>query len=153
MSTTPLTAVALAAQLHGRTYGKELTREEAAAAKAAGLVVVFGYSDDNMELRGAIDDEVGCYDGGTALVDTQGLLPDYENIEKDERDLLRTYFAREQNAVPVEAICGQEGYGWIYQTAIPHSTFDIIEDGAKYCRGIVFALADARPLGDAPTPA
>ena len=30
-----------------------------ALAKELGFVVVFGYSDDNAELRGAIDDEIG----------------------------------------------------------------------------------------------
>lgn len=52
--------------LNGREYGDEITREEEAMAKAHGLVVVFGYSDDNMEFCGAITDEVGCYDGGYA---------------------------------------------------------------------------------------
>lgn len=41
--------------LSGRDYMNEITRGEEEQAKAAGLVVVFGYSDDNMELRGAID--------------------------------------------------------------------------------------------------
>lgn len=35
------------------------------------------------------------------------------------------------------------GYSWIYQTDIPHATFEIVEGDDPYCRGIVFALADA----------
>lgn len=50
--------------LDGREYLHEITKEEEALAKELGFVVVFGYSDDNAELRGAIDDEIGCYDGG-----------------------------------------------------------------------------------------
>lgn len=60
-----MTAAELAALLNGREYRKEMSRDEEQVAKAAGLVVVFGASDDLMELRGAISDEVGCYDGGT----------------------------------------------------------------------------------------
>ena len=45
----------------------ELARiaEEERLAKENGLVVVFGYSDDNIELRGAINNEAGCFDGGS----------------------------------------------------------------------------------------
>ena len=31
---------------------------------------------------------------------------------------------------------------WTYMTDIPHATFDVMDDGELYCRGIVFALAD-----------
>ena len=31
---------------------------------------------------------------------------------------------------------------WSYLTDIPHKTFDIMEDGEIYCRGIVFSLDD-----------
>lgn len=33
---------------------------------------------------------------------------------------------------------------WAYKTDIPHVTFDVVEDGELYCRGIVFRLADAK---------
>jgi hypothetical protein len=36
----------------------EINKAEERQAKDAGLVVVFGYSDDGVELRGAIHDEV-----------------------------------------------------------------------------------------------
>ncbi len=57
-----MNAKQLAAQLNGREYGSEITKEEEAAAKKAGLVVVYGASDDLVELRGAIEEEVGAYD-------------------------------------------------------------------------------------------
>lgn len=49
----------MAALLNGRSYGEEITENECAIAQAHGLVVVFGYSDDNVELRRAIHDEIG----------------------------------------------------------------------------------------------
>jgi hypothetical protein len=40
----------------------------------------------------------------------------------------------------IEAIWGKDGYSWTYKTDIPHATFDIFEDGEKFCRGIVFDI-------------
>jgi hypothetical protein len=135
-----------AALLNGREYPFDLTAEGKAQAKAAGLVVIFGASDDLMELRGAINDEFGCHDGGTALIDGKGLLPDRDSIEDD--DELKDFFARQPDAKTVEALWAAEpGYSWTYKTDVPHATFDIMEDGIVYCRGIVIDVAD---LGVAP---
>lgn len=56
-----MTAKELAIESNGRDTGEEMEWGEAQDAKAAGLVVVYGYSDDNVELCGAINDEVGAY--------------------------------------------------------------------------------------------
>ena len=69
-----MTAKELAEVLSGREYGMEIGREEEKEAKAAGLVVVYGYSDDNVELRGAIDSEEGAYDGTTIYITPTGML-------------------------------------------------------------------------------
>ncbi|KQQ40551.1 hypothetical protein ASF61_06600 [Duganella sp. Leaf126] len=136
----------LAVTLDGREYPFDMTKEEQAQAAAAGLVVIFGASDDLMELRGAIDDEFGCYDGGTALIDVQGMLPGRENIEDDVE--LKDYFSREPLARKVEALwCAEDDTSWTYRTDVPHATFDIMEDGIVYCRGIVIDVVD---LGVAP---
>ena len=81
-----MTAKELAEMLSGRKYGMEITSEEARAAKDAGLVVVYGYSDDNVEFAGAIDGEVGAYDGATIHLFQNGILLEpecgiAENIE------------------------------------------------------------------------
>jgi len=128
----------LAALLNGREYGKEITNEEAAQAEQSGLVVVYGASDDLMEFCGAISDEVGCSDGGTAYLNSEGLL---EN-KCDDSDC--PYFAKlKEQAATIEALwCKEEGYSFTYKTDIPHETFEIVEDGEPYCRGIVFSLSD-----------
>lgn len=134
-----MTKEELAARLNGRQYRNEITAGEAAEAKAAGLVVVYGYSDDNMEFEGAIRDEIGCYDGGTAYLTRDGLLQnDCDDDECPHFEKLK------QKASTIEAIWspGDEQYSWIYKTDIPHATFEIIEDDLPFCRGIVFALAD-----------
>lgn len=128
--------------LNGREYCQEMTKEECLLAKQKGIVVVFGASDDLMEFRGAIHDEVGCYDGGFAYLTPHGLL------ENDCDDHECPYFEKiKAKASTIEAIWDEEGYSWIYKTQIPHETFEIMEDGEKYCRGIVFALSDV-PKGE-----
>jgi hypothetical protein len=131
----------IAAALTGREYPAYIPKEIAQAAKANGLVIVYGQSDDLMEFEGAISDELGANDGTTAYVDAKGLLRDRDSIDND--DDLKDHFAREPHAKPIEALWCKEGdYSWTFKTAIPHETFEIVEDGGPYCRGIVFALAD-----------
>ena len=46
--------------LNGRSYDSEImTTFEEKRAKELGFVVVFGYSDDNAEFRGAYEEEKG----------------------------------------------------------------------------------------------
>lgn len=137
-----MNAKTLAALLNGREYRKEITRDEEAAAKAAGLVVVFGASDDLMEFCGAIDDELGCYDGTSVLVDINGIVPHREEVGDDD-DELEAYLRRKSGAKHIDALwCEEDGYSWTYRTEIPHETFEITDDGQPYCKGIVFALKD-----------
>ena len=139
-----LTKEQLAETLNGNEYGNEITKEQEQQAKESGLVVVFGYSDDNMELRGALDDVFDCYNGGEIKFTKEG-----KEIDEDDMGVLEKY-----NAVPplntIEAIWG-EGYdtgegdercSWQYKTDIPHSTFRVMEDGELYCVGIVFNVSD-----------
>jgi len=137
-----MTKEQLAAKLNGREYGDEITTEETRQAEKSGLLVVFGYSDDNAEFRGAFNDEFGCYNGGEFKVDRKGLLPERENISDDD-EALKDYFKREPKAAIIEALwCKEKGYSWTYKTEVPHATFDIMEEGEKYCRGIVIAMKD-----------
>ena len=127
----------LAQKLNGREYLREITKDEASAAKIAGLVVAFGASDDLMELRGAVDDELDACKGGVAYFNQTGLL---RNECREDRcphfEKLRAL------ATPLTAVWGEGGYSWIFEASFPHETFDVMEDGTKFCRGIVFALAD-----------
>jgi hypothetical protein len=130
----------LAAMITGAEIREEVSPNTTRQAKDAGLVIVFGASDDLMEFRGAIDDEVGA---GSVTVDAQGLMPNFEDIEKHDKDGLRDYFKREGGGKAIEAVWDTDGYSWTYKTTIPHETFEVLEDGKPYCRGIVFRLADA----------
>jgi len=131
-----MTVKELAEKLNGREYGNEITKQEEKEAKQAGLVVIFGYSDDNAKVRGAAYDEIGCYGGGEIFFTPFGILAN----DCDEEDC--PYFAKlKLKAKKVEI---KTGAFWAYATEIPHETFEIMEDDEVYCIGIVFSLSDVK---------
>ena len=147
-------AQALAAAINGIEYDRYFTasmEQFAEKAKAAGLVIAFGASDDLLEFEGAIRDEVGAWNGATALVDAEGVLPSFEQaVDRagDDEDEMERYVARKKAARIIEAVWSDDGagYAWTIKTDIPHETFAIMEDGEGFSRGIVFALADLVPV-------
>ncbi|CAB3784649.1 hypothetical protein [Pararobbsia alpina] len=132
-----MNAKELAQKLNGSQYPFEVGSVIRAEAKAAGLVIVYGASDDLMEFDGAIRDELGAYEGTTAHLDSTGLLEN--GCDNDECPHFEKLKAK---AATIEAVWDDGTYSWTYQTAIPHETFEVLEGDEKYCRGIVFALAD-----------
>jgi hypothetical protein len=127
----------LAAKLNGREYWQ---------VRQAGLVVVFGASDDLIEFRGAIRDEGDCYDGREVLIDAKGVLPSWDSASESEESA-QEYFERKPKARMIKALFAKEGsYTWTYKTDIPHETFEIVKDGEPYCRGIVFNIGEISPL-------
>lgn len=120
--------------INGRKYGYEMFSEgELKVAKRSGIVIVTGASDDLIEFQGAIEDEGGCYDGGTVYFNKEGISQDGET---------------EGYLNKIEAVwCGKRDdkdnvISWSYETDIPHETFMIYEDGEPYCEGIVFSIND-----------
>lgn len=131
-----LTAAEAAMRLNGNRYGDEGSPALFAEMKAAGLVAVFGASDDLMEFRGAIDEELSAYEGTTAFLTSDGLVQN-----ECDNDRCPYHAKREKSAATIEAKWDDGGYSWRYETAIPHVKFVIIEDDESYCEGIVFELA------------
>lgn len=117
----PMTLKEFAALLDGRTYLHEITEEEEALARELGYVVVFGYSDDNAELRGAVDDEIGCYDGGVI----------------EHEDLQGTILAQ---WCPDDVDCS-----WYFSSTLPYEKFYIYEGNDLYCVGAVIDNKKAKP--------
>ena len=138
------TKESLAALLDGREYPMRTTKQEQSDAKAAGLVIVYGASDDLIEFEGAISDEGGCYNGGEFQIDAKGFLPEFDNCEDEES--AADYFARKPHVRKIKAIWDRgDGVSWCYETDIPHATFRVMEDGEVYCIGLVFDLAALEP--------
>lgn len=127
--------------LDGKEYTCEMDEVNEIAVKNDGIVILFGGSDDLMEFRGAINDEVGSYDGGEAYLTEKGLLVN----ECSDSDC--PYFEKEkEKAHRIEAVWDRDGIPWQYETTIPHITFNIMENGKIYCKGIIFELADAKVI-------
>lgn len=126
--------------LDGIEYRCDIDPMDLKYAKDNGAVIVFGASDDLMEFRGAIDDEAGA-SGGSPIYFNQ-----YGEIENACANSFCPYFDRfiHRNTSTITPIWDSEGYSWTYETDIPHETFDIFEDGRKYCRGIVFSIDDVK---------
>lgn len=150
----------LAKQLDGIKHPvhENLSRSIIESAAAHGLVIVYGASDDLMELVGAIHDEFRCFGGGIALVDKQGLLSRFD-AEFDEEPESEDISSRKKAAREIEPLwCKEPGIRWTYRTTIPHESFNVMRDGEVECRGIVFALSEldgvAAPVrGEMTTPA
>lgn len=139
-----MTAEELANALDHREITCKITKEEERQAAENGLVIVFGYSDDNAEFCGAIDDEVGCFGGGTIYLAKDGILPEPECVEGDHCP----YFSTVKKAAKrIEAVWSEtpDTPCWTYETDIPHETFRIFEDGEVWCVGIVFSIKDLAP--------
>ena len=138
-----MTPEQLAAQLDGREYRSVPTEEEHLLAVANGLVIVFGASDDFMELCGGIEDEFYCYEGGTAHITADGL---YEELNDEDQygkvEIMEWLRNQQKPRSAITALWDEGEYAWQYKTDIPHAAFDIVKDDEKYCRGIVFRLSD-----------
>ncbi len=115
-------------------YGAELSKEAEQEAKENGFVVVFGASDDLCEFRGVVEDEVECFDGDNIYINAKGNIANtlFEDFAPDKHPDYKL----------IEAVWGNSGASWTYETDIPHETFTVTEDGELYCIGIVFRLAD-----------
>ena len=137
-----MTAKELAEMLSGREVGNEIGGPVVQWAKESGLVVAYGYSDDNVELCGAINDEVDSYDGGTVYLTETGILesPSCECAE----DCDCPYFdAARKKAKIIKAVWHDKGAPcWTFETDIPHETFTVMENGEPFCVGIVFSMED-----------
>lgn len=129
-----------AKMLDGKEYGYSMfTEGEIQVAKDNGFVIVYGVSDDLVELEGAITDERGCFNGGkihVKAVTDGGIM--FGNCEISNVFSFEAKWCEDKdesgNIIP-----------WTYDVSIEHATFMIYEDGKPYCRGFVFKVVDAEP--------
>jgi hypothetical protein len=137
-----MTKEMLAAQLQGLSYRAEPSKVLLSTAYAAGLVIVYGASDDIIEFRGAWCEEYGAGNGETFLLTPDGVFDNDACIDAC------IYYREAQDKAIREGSkltalwCEEEPYSWTYKTTLPHATFEIYEDDKPYAKGIVFALAD-----------
>ena len=132
--------------LNNNTYGDELDNPynidvEDICCKNK-WVILFPYSDDNLEIRGYINDEIGAYDGGDYQFIKKGEfikdLEEYNTYHKAEYDQIID--ADNDNAhIFVKWCLKDTGYIWYIDTDYTEvAYFDIIseddEDNEKWAR-------------------
>jgi len=139
------TKESLAAILDGREIGNEVQGLDLPQIKAAGLLIVYGASDDLVEFDGVFRDEAGA--GSNAKVikfDAKGLPQEWEEFINDcvTIETAKAQIARLENAKSLTAFWCREkgGPSWTFETSLPHAKFKIMEDGEVFCEGLVIQL-------------
>lgn len=127
----------LAKLLNGRQYRREITKEESLIAAASGLVVIYGYSDDNIELNGAITDEVGMWKGGLLFINKKDL-----SVSKIRGRVQTNTPLSDDETIVINVGWYKPGtdHSWHLSTDAPHECFDILDDDEKFCRGLVIQI-------------
>lgn len=144
-----MTKEMLAEQLNGNLNRYEIDKEQERLAKESGLIVIFGASDDLLEFRGIINDEIGASDGTVAHVvkkkDGWGVIGDEDKMDLDKQ--MDEFGLPSLSTLEVEAAwCPEElDCSWLITTKHLHASFDIMEDGELYCAGIVVDVKDFKP--------
>lgn len=132
----------IAEQLDGIQYGDRIPQNIITQAKAAGIVIVHGASDDLIKFHGAIDDDLYCYNDEKFWITGKGLYP----VNKcNEGDNCPNYVKPTKNtAVPLYTLWDGApcAANWSFRFRIPHYTFKIWDEECLYCIGIVFSLID-----------
>ena len=136
----------LASKLNGIDYA-EIQRRGFKDAEEKNLLVLFGSSDDLIELRGAIDDEIGCWQSCTIWLDSEGVETTRQCNDEEFKECFFVKRAR-KSLFKIKAIWETGDYFLKFETDIPHETFDVLDDGEKYCQGIVIDMDDLK----APSP-
>lgn len=142
-----MTKEEFAEMLDGSEYPFNLSPDNRKLAKAFRFLVVNGASDDLVEFDGIFAEELNAYQGTTAHVTIEGeLLPE---VTEDDAEVLKKHGVLDyvQDDLRTEAIKIEaefeppdSDYAWLIKTEAPHAEFDIMEDGEKFCRGIVLQL-------------
>lgn len=135
-----LTPKQVAERMNGREYGLEISPEEAKELAYHGIAVAFGYSDDNVEFEGSINDEIGCYDDITIPIFEGDILKRCSD-DCDEYDcFLWKRALKASNIIRAR----YTNIGWVFETDFPCEKFVIFEDGKPFGEGIAFAMEDLK---------
>lgn len=153
---TKITKEEMAARITGREYPFRLSSDEKAIAKASGLAIVYGASDDLLEFEGAIDEELSAYNGTSATITDDGKIVESmtEGSDCDERSkcfFFKSWLERQKSFEVTSEWC-PEGMNcnWnVTASKVPVATFEIKDDYSPdniFCRGIVIDLNEVKSV-------
>ena len=121
-----------------RDFLEGLYDVERECAERNGLTFVYGYSDDLVELDGAIRAEGNCFKGGAFhLIQDKDKWKLVDGIGKHNNITALWY---DSNAIDDNGV----RIPWTYKTDIPFGTFNMINGGSPYCEGFVFEVKDLK---------
>ena len=134
--------------LDGLQNGVEIGDYEKIQAEKNKLLVCF-ISDDLLKLKGLIFDEFVVDERDTKYhlyIGEGGDLTCISQIEIEEiKEILAGYnlgFILPKIPIKIQWCPKELDCTWLITTNIPHATFDVINGGELYCRGIVLELTD-----------
>ena len=137
LETEQLSPKTLAKLLNNRDLDDGFYRFEQKCAAKSNLVIVSGYSDDLIELEGAIRQEENCFCGGVFHLKRQ----------KEKWTLEKGTCKNNISAV----WCDSNGINdnlevipWTYKTDIPCELFYATFRGDPFCEGFVFKIEDLK---------
>lgn len=132
-----MTVKEVAGKISGREYGRELLPEEEKELAKAGIVVVYGYSDDSVEFGGAVNCEIGCWEKiDIPIFDGKPFEPPCI----DEVCPLLGKLLLCAKYIHAE-FCDE---GWRFSADFPHEKVFFYEDGEIFGEGLVYSLDGAK---------
>lgn len=139
-----ITKEELVKMLNWNEYGNEITKEQEKLAKENNLVVIFWNSDDNVELRWAIDDEIWAWCWVEFYVDKKrkqvffDISTYYDNWEiwDELYEIVQEYF--NEKCIKIEA--NLEKFWEIKTSENNIARFDIFEDWEKFSDGLIIEI-------------
>lgn len=120
----------IAERLDGMQYGDRIPKDIEELAKENNIVIVYGYSDDLIELRGAIDDEIDAWGGGNVYIHNSKLM------EVCDVDCIYYQEARAK----ARKVTGTFKSHWTFDSDFEYEAFTVYEDLELQCIGMVFKL-------------
>ena len=156
----------LAKLLNGNEDGNELDnnllKDIEGFCKKQNWLIVYPYSDDNIELRGAYDEEIGAWDGTTIRFVKAGDFYMDEDDEECYRKASENMFVAvneceineikksignwlDYNGLIIEALWEPKqlpDYAWAYHALgnVDYAEFDILSDGEPWARCMIIDL-------------
>lgn len=126
----------VAEKMNGREYGEELTWWEELILKNNGIVVAFWASDDLVEFRWAIIDEVGYYKSKEIPFDENWIM---ESDCEEDCPYFHEYVKNNKKwTVTSRSFVDNRTHD--IETTFEHSKFTIKEEWEDYCIWVVFKL-------------
>lgn len=146
----------------GNELDNDLLKDVEGFCKDRNWLIVFPYSDDNIELRGVYNDELGAWDGTTLRFVKAGDFymdeDDEECYHKASKNMFVTINEQEideikksvgnwldYNGLVIEALWEPDGlpdYAWAYHALgnVDYAEFNILSDGEPWARCMIIDL-------------